>query len=97
MRKRANELGAEPFHKQRKIEPIPSSSAILNVSPAVATEGVDKLLTPVDKPGVIRVLDRRINTFCFEELSSLYSLLRAWVQDDPDKSPFEVSSYLRSS
>jgi hypothetical protein len=92
MKKRCNESGGEPLQKQRKIDPIPYNSAILNTSSTMNAE-VEKLLTPVDKPGVIRVLDRRINTFCFEEMSSLYSLLRAWVQDDPEKSPFEVYSF----
>lgn len=51
---------------------------------------IDKLLVPVDKPGVVRVLDRRINSYAFDEKISLYSLLRAWVQDDPDKPNLEV-------
>jgi hypothetical protein len=88
MKKRGIEFSGEPFPKQRKIEPVhplPVSAVTAQVA-----EGVGKLLTPEDKPGVLRVLDRRINSFCFKEDSSLYSLLRAWVQDDPDKSPLDV-------
>jgi hypothetical protein len=38
-----------------------------------------------DNPGVFRVWDRRINSGLFDEQSSLYSMLRAWVQDDPER------------
>lgn len=54
--------------------------------------GTDKLATPVDKPGVIRVFDRRINSYCYDDNTSLYSLLRAWVQDDPDITPTETAA-----
>lgn len=95
MKKRGIEGSSEPFHKQRKIEPshpLPASS-ITSQAPA---EVIEKLIIPEDKPGVIRVLDRRINSFCFNESSSLYSLLRAWVQDDPDKAP-SLEVFLLSS
>lgn len=46
-------------------------------NPAVITVG--------DKPGVIRIYDRRINIKELNEDASLYSLLRAWVQDDPER------------
>lgn len=38
---------------------------------------------PKDASAIFHVLDRRINFDAFPEDASLYSLLRAWVQDDP--------------
>jgi hypothetical protein len=86
MKKRGIEISGQPFNKQRKIEPVHPLPALFSAAQAV--EGMEKL--PEDKPGVIRVLDRRINSLCFKDTTSLYSLLRAWVQDDPDKSLIEV-------
>lgn len=50
-----------------------------------------------DDPGVFRVWDRRINGYIFDEQSSLYSLLRAWVQDDPDRPLYHEVGFMWAS
>ena len=49
----------------------------------------------VDNPGVFTVWDRRINSCLFDENTSLYALLRAYVQDDPERPLYDaVRQYL---
>lgn len=100
MRKRGQDFITETLPKQRKIDTYPPSlvsSSLSGAGSGIGENTGEKLATPVDKPGVVRVYDRRINTYCYDENTSLYSLLRAWVQDDPDKSPTETGSQSSNS
>jgi hypothetical protein len=64
-----------------------------SISPQVISEAI-----PKEASSVFYVLDRRINLDAFGNDASFYSLLRAWVQDDPcrytspeDHNPFNFS------
>jgi len=53
---------------------------------------------PKDASAIFHILDRRINFDAFPEDASVYSLLRAWVQDDPYRFiPSHESNLRRSS
>ena len=43
-----------------------------------------------DREDTISIFNRRVNTKSLTENSSTYSVLRSWVQDDPDRQPFQV-------
>ena len=71
------------------------SSIVKNIAPdpygTRYTGGEERKITaaqitqsiPADASSIFHILDRRINFDAFPEDASFYSLLRAWVQDDP--------------
>ena len=60
---------------------------------AVTPKDIEKAI-PKDASSFFHIIDRRINLDAFEEDASLYSLLRAWVQDDPYRYTPPVGSNL---
>ena len=63
------------------IAPCASNETKIKVV-GVTTEQISRAI-PKDASAIFHILDRRINFDSFPEDASLYSLLRAWVQDDP--------------
>ena len=63
------------FSKRKK------SYCVISVKPESACFRLD------DNQSIIHVHDRRMNTSLFESktIASVYELIRAWVEDNPDK------------
>jgi hypothetical protein len=80
MRRNRPQRKREPY--RRWTSPDYKSRKTLYNQVSVNAEQIQKAI-PVDASCVFHILDRRINFDAFDEDASFYSLLRAWVQDDP--------------
>ena len=75
-----------------------SSSSSIKKRVVGVTEEQIATAIPKDASAIFHILDRRINFDAFPEDASVYSLLRAWVQDDPYRFiPSHESNLRRSS
>lgn len=50
-----------------------------------------------DREDTISIFSRRVNTKRLTESSTTYSVLRSWVQDDPDRPPISVCTETQKS